>query len=73
MPAALTAAIVAVIDRHEPLTFCFPCLAALTEASEQAVREASQPLVAIEDWRLSLRMCARCGVEGELLERRPVP
>jgi hypothetical protein len=73
MTAPLIRDIVSVIDRHEPLAFCFPCLAALVSASEKAVREATHPLVATDDWRLSARMCARCGMEGDFLERRPVP
>jgi hypothetical protein len=73
MPAPLIDTVASVLNEYHPLVFCFPCLAALTDAPEKAVREAAQSLLLTEQWRVSPRRCARCGTEGELLERRSVP
>jgi hypothetical protein len=65
-----TTAIVELLDWHDRLAFCAPCLSDLAAIPEDAVRAALQQLVATGDWRLSARRCGRCNAVGDFLERQ---
>lgn len=66
---AIIDALAGFVKQHFPFAFCYACLARRLDASEFALRAASQRLLVRSGWSIERRYCHGCARQDLVLER----